>query len=329
MVETELASFRTKKEDTQTAETQQAAQSEQTQTAEQTTQTQSAQTAEEEFTWGDLIGDGEIDDNEQEQTQQPEQTQQQSQTQAAETEQKQWWQTAAEKTGIEAVSEEDYIGKTTKPLFVRTDDDVLHNLGRLLEMTPEQRVSEKLRADGVPADLIAKRIKYLKDAGQFDVEDAILTRAVKGKISERTAEIKKQQSDSEQAQRAFFDNVNAFVSKTDKVFGMNVGKDDVARQQWQKATSKALTSGELGKLVNDRISKAAAGDAMPLLELFQFLKYGDKITVGFRNQGANAAKKEILDQLGNNTRNDQRQTYNAVNDEKKGDTSKGMTFRDK
>lgn len=289
--------------------------------------------------WDDLKDSFKTDEDGGEEEQQREEVQVQEEAAEVKNEAdkpKEWWQKAAEVTGIKAESEEEYIAAAKeavapKVTYVKTDNPELVELNKLLDLTPEQRVAAALKLDGYADKDITERVKYLKDTNQLGFEDTKITKNIRNEINRITSSVKAKNDSVQKAQAEqvakLVTNIEKAIEQKDTIFGLSFGKDPDSIKTNKALIVNDLKKGGLGKMISELAEKAMAGEAEPLIEAYYAIKFRDKLQVGWKNKGASEASKKILDEIYNNKQ--QNGSYEDVKDKSpKNSDGKGKTFRD-
>ena len=89
---------------------------------------------------------------------------------------KEWWEVAAEKTGVEAKDEAEFIEKSknkeaVKEVFVDEKDPAIRKLKGYTKLNDEDLVRADRKARGWDADKIDRYIEKNKDNVEFEAED--------------------------------------------------------------------------------------------------------------------------------------------------------------
>lgn len=236
---------------------------------------------------------------------------------------KEYWQIAAEKSGIEAKSENEFIEKVksekVKEVYVDEKDPHIRQLKSYVSMKDEDLVREDKKARGWDADKIDKYLAKNADNIEFEAEDIRST--LKNTITQRQSEIEKTQNDTAAARKQEIldlqKNVKDYLSKTNEVLGFKVGRDEQATTKWQKGMEKYLTSGGIFKELDAIVKDAKDGKPERLVELAQFIKSKDGIVKGMLQKGKSQEAEKFLTDL-QNSHEERKTGGESVKDGKKG-----------
>lgn len=230
----------------------------------------------------------------------------------AQTQEKQWWETAAEKTGIKASSEEEYVAainsKSKGEVFVDTNDPEISRMTGYLNQDDEGLVRAALEAEGWSEEKIEKRIAQETESGQieFTAEGirGTLRKAVKTRQQQLQSEFDKQRTEEATLYQTASNNAIKAIAETDKLFGFKVAKDEKGVQSWREKISKDIQSGQTLKAIDEIIKDARDGKPERLIELAQWLRSSDGIVRGLVQRGKSEKSDEILNELRNTSGSD-------------------------
>lgn len=282
------------------------------------------ETNEEEFSWADLTFDDE-DDNKS--TADDADNGSGGQDKGDE---KEYWQIAAEKAGIEAKDESEFIEKVKKPqvkeVYVDEKDPAIRKMKGYANMKDEDLVREDKKAKGWSDDKIERYLDKNKDNVEFEAEDirSQLKQSINIRQSEIDGEAQNRQKTQTEAVQNLHKNVKEKLSKTEEVFGFRVGKDETATGKWQKGMEKYITSGSVFKDIDKAVKDAQEGKPETLIEIAQFLKGRDGIVKGLMQKGKSQEAQKFISDLENSKGEDTTKGERAYAKEKSVDNLKGV-----
>lgn len=222
-------------------------------------------------------------------------------------ENKEWWEIAAEKSGVKATSEEEYIERVSKPreVVVDTRDPEIRKLKNLQAQDDKSLVEAKLKEQGWEAGKIERRIKQLEERGDLEFEAETIRGDINAVLVQRTKAIENKEREQAEYIRSFASTLNKNVadklSKTDTLLGFKVGKDDADVKKWRDSTERYFSTNQFSKDIDAILKEAHDGNPERLIELAQFIRAKEGIAKGLRQAGKSDKAKEILSELENTT----------------------------
>lgn len=220
----------------------------------------------------------------------------------SQTHESEWWQKAAEKLGVEAKDEADFLEKAKpREVYVDEKDPNIRKLKSYVSMDDESLVKEDKKARGWSDDKITRYLEKNKDNLEFEAED--IRAALNTEINNYSRHQEKVALDAQTQQRALRDKMNqeveGYLSKTEELLGFKVGRDEASTTKWRQGMGKYLTSGGVFKDIDAIVKDAADGKPEKLVELAQFLKGRDGIMKGLVQKGKSQEAKKFLSELEN------------------------------
>lgn len=282
------------------------------------------ETQEEEFSWADLSFDDE-DDNKSTPDDADNGGDGQDKGDA-----KEYWQIAAEKAGIEAKDESEFIEKVKTPqvkeVYVDEKDPVIRQMKSYANLKDEDLVREDKKVRGWSDDKIERYLDKNKDNVEFEAEDirAQLKQTITSRQAEIEGEAHNRQKTQTEAVQNLHKNVKEKLSKTEEVFGFKVGKDETATGKWQKGMEKYITSGNVFKDIDKAVKDAQEGKPETLIEIAQFLKGKDGIVKGLMQKGKSQEAQKFISDLENSKGEDTTKGERVYAKEKSVDNLRGV-----
>lgn len=169
-----------------------------------------------------------------------------------------------------------------------------------LSLKDEELVKKVLEADGLEGELLEKALKKYKADGTLDIEAQMIRSRIRTRIDEEvTAEKKK--ADDEIAMRTNRQTesrkvLKDYLEKTDTKFGFKVVKDAKDLPKFREDMQKYIES---GKLMDDILK-----DAESITDVAWFQRNKKGIIDALKNKGKQDGKKEIIENMGNHTKDD-------------------------
>lgn len=220
---------------------------------------------------------------------------------------KTWWEIAAEKTGLKAESEDDFVAKMSSPkeIVVTEKDPEIRRLKSLQAKDDKGLVETKLREQGLDEAKIDRRIKQLEERGDLEFEADTIRTDINAVMAKRARAIEQQEREQAQYIQNFASTLNKNIaeklSKTDSLLGFKVGKDEADINKWRAGTEKYFTTNQFSKDIDAILKEAHDGNAERLIELAQFIRAKEGIAKGLRQAGKSDKAKEILSELENSS----------------------------
>lgn len=219
-----------------------------------------------------------------------------------ETTESEWWQKAAEKLGVEASDEADFLEKAKpREVYVDEKDPSIRKLKGYVSMDDESLVKEDKKARGWSEDKITRYLEKNKDNLEFEAEDIRAT--LNAEINNYSRQKQKAALEAQTQQRAVRDKMNqeveGYLSKTDELLGFKVGRDEASTTKWRQGMGTYLKSGGIFKDIDAIVKDATEGKPEKLVELAQFLKGRDGILKGLMQKGKSQEAKKFLQELEN------------------------------
>ena len=219
---------------------------------------------------------------------------------------KEWWEVAAEKTGVEAKDEAEFIEKSknkeaVKEVFVDEKDPAIRKLKGYTKLNDEDLVRADRKARGWDADKIDRYIEKNKDNVEFEAEDIRATLNQTIAEHQRTKETEENNKAEARKQEVITlqKNVKDHLSKTTEVLGFKVGRDEQGIQKWQQGMEKYLNQNGIFKDFDKIVKDAIDGKPEQLVELAQFIKGKDGIVKGLMQKGKSKEAEKFLTDLQN------------------------------
>lgn len=238
---------------------------------------------------------------------------------------KEWWQVAAEKTGIKAASEDEYLTAIKKPsgsteVYVDTNDPEVSRITGYLNQDDESLVRAALEAEGWSEEKIDKRISQEAQNGQLEFTAEGIRGTLRKAVKERQTLLQEKQSKQRAEEATLYqtasDNAIKAIAETDKIFGFKVAKDEKGVQNWREKISRDIQSGQTLKAVDEIIKDARDGKPERFIELAQWLRSKDGIIRGLVQKGKAEKSEELLDELRNTSGSDKPNPDNSTGGKK-------------
>jgi hypothetical protein len=171
---------------------------------------------------------------------------------------------------------------------------------KTLSLKDEELVRKVLEADGLTGDLLEKAIKKHKSDGTIDVEAEMIRSRVRKRIDEEvqkeTQKVKNEEAMRLQRQAESRKLLKDHLDKTETMFGFKIAKDIKDLPKVREGITKYIES---GKFMDDVLK-----DAETIAEVAYFVKNKAKIIAALSNKSKQTGKKEILDNMGNHTKDE-------------------------
>lgn len=169
-----------------------------------------------------------------------------------------------------------------------------------LSLKDEELVKKVLEADGLEGELLEKALKKYKADGTLDIEAQMIRSRIRTRIDEEVI-LEKKKADDEIAMRTNRQAesrriLKEHLEKEDTKFGFKVVKDPKDLPKYRADMQKYIESGKM----MDEILK----DAQSITDIAWFQRNKKGIIAALQNKGKQTGKKEVLDNMGNHTKDD-------------------------
>jgi hypothetical protein len=171
---------------------------------------------------------------------------------------------------------------------------------KTLSLKDEELVRKVLESDGLTGDLLEKAIKKHKSDGTIDVEAEMIRSRVRKRIDEEvqkeSQKVKNEEAMRLQRQAESRKLLKDHLDKTETMFGFKMVKDAKDLPKVREGMVKYIESGKF----MDELLK----DAESIADAAWFQRNKKSIIKALQNKGIQAGKKEILENMGNHTKDE-------------------------